>query len=63
MPRNEIESKSTASENELKIIGKDEKTGDVMVKHCQTGNICAIRDAFADICFRIDTEYSVLLGI
>jgi len=44
-----MESRSTENVNELEVVGKDEKTGDIMVKHRQTGNICAIEDTFAEM--------------
>ena len=49
MSRKETASKSTGSVNELELVRKDKKTGDFLVKHRQTGNICAIVDTFAEM--------------
>ncbi len=49
MSRSGTESKSTESVNELELVGKDKETGDFLVKHRQTGNICAVVDTFAEM--------------
>ncbi|MCK4481877.1 formylmethanofuran--tetrahydromethanopterin N-formyltransferase [Candidatus Bathyarchaeota archaeon] len=48
MSQNETKSKSTENANELELIGKD-KEGNLVVKHRQSGNICAIVDTFAEM--------------
>jgi formylmethanofuran--tetrahydromethanopterin N-formyltransferase len=49
MSRIEAKSKSTGSENELKVIGEDKDTGDLTVKHHPTGNILTIVNSFAEM--------------
>jgi formylmethanofuran--tetrahydromethanopterin N-formyltransferase len=49
MSLKETGSKSIESENELELVRKDKKTGDLIVKHRQNGNICAIVDTFAEM--------------
>lgn len=47
MSQSMIESRSTASENELKVVERGE--GWVKVQHRLTGNICTIMDTFAEM--------------
>jgi len=47
MSQNEMGSKSTESANELEVIGETE--GEFIVKHRQSGNICAIVNTFAEM--------------
>lgn len=54
MSPSEMESKSTESVNELELVGRDKETGDFLVKHRQTGNICAIVDTFAEMLPRME---------
>ncbi len=49
MSPSKTESKSIESKNELEVIRITKKTGDIMVKHHQSGNICAIVDTFAEM--------------
>ena len=50
MSQSEMESKSTASENErLEIIEEDKETGDFIVKHHPTGNISRVVNTFAEM--------------
>jgi len=51
MSRKEMESKSIASENELEVIGKEKgiEGEEIIVRHRQTRNICAIVDTFAEM--------------
>ena len=51
MPQSEMESKSIANENELKVIRKEKgpEGEEFIVKHRETGNICAIIDTFAEM--------------
>jgi formylmethanofuran--tetrahydromethanopterin N-formyltransferase len=44
-----MESKSTGNASELELVRKDKETGDYIVKHRQSGNICAIVDTFAEM--------------
>lgn len=50
MSQSEMGSRSTERENEwLEIIEKDKETGDFIVKHHPTGNICSIVNTFAEM--------------
>jgi len=49
MSPSKTKSKSSESGNELELVKKDKETGDFLVKHRQTGNICAIEDTFAEM--------------
>ena len=62
MSQSEMESKSIANENELKVIRKEKgpEGEEFIVKHRETGNICAIIDTFADTCSRNEMAHSVL---
>ncbi len=50
MSQKEMESRSTERENEwLEIIEEDKDTGDFIVKHHPTGNICSVVNTFAEM--------------
>ncbi len=50
MSQSETESRSTERENErLEIIKEDKDTGDFIVKHHPTGNICSVVNTFAEM--------------
>jgi len=49
MSRGETETKFTESKNKLETIGEDKETGDLIVKHHQTGHTCAIVNTFAEL--------------
>jgi len=56
MSPNKTKSKSSESENELELVKKDKETGDLVVKHRQRGNICAIEDTFAEMFPMLETS-------
>jgi len=55
MPLSENEPRSSESANDLEVISRN-KEGDFLVKHHQTGSICAIVDTFAEMFPMLETS-------